>query len=80
MWKQGIFKLGGFIVNYEMKVYDKGSQYGILGGRISKLRMSVGTVEIISYDRGWVIKPINDIARQALIEIVCNESLLEEEK
>ena len=80
MWKNGSFELEGVTVNYEMKVYDNGSQYGILGGRISKLRMLVGTVEIISYDRGWVIKPINDIARQALIEIICDESLLKEGK
>ena len=33
MWKYGI--INGF--EYEVKVYDTGSQYGINGGRISKL-------------------------------------------
>jgi hypothetical protein len=42
---------------FTAKVFDVGSEYGIEGGRISKLQvMHRGTV-IISYDRGWEQTP-----------------------
>lgn len=44
------------------KVFDRGSRYGIGGGRISKLRVyrssDAGLDEqVIHYDRGWVQRP-----------------------
>ncbi len=54
-WTQGI--TNGF--NWSIKHYEQGSEYGIDGGRISKLwiqRERNGEI-IANYDRGWDIKP-----------------------
>ena len=40
-----------------IKQYDEGSQYGIDGGRISKLQIKEGDKTVVNYDRGWDIKP-----------------------
>ena len=37
------------------KVYDIGSQYGIDGGRVSKLEMRKAGQLVLNYDRGWDI-------------------------
>lgn len=79
MWKIGEFQLNGFNVEYEMKVYDEGSEYGIMGGRISKLHIMIDGVDVVAYDREWVLKPQGHIERKAFTEIICNESLLDEE-
>jgi hypothetical protein len=38
---------------FEAKVYDEGSEYGIYGGRVSKLAIWEDGDMIINYDRGW---------------------------
>lgn len=40
-----------------MKVYDEPSQYGINGGKISKLMLKRNGKIACNYDRGWDIKP-----------------------
>ena len=45
------------VAKYEVKQYDKGSKYGINGGRISKLRVTMEDKTVINYDRGWDIEP-----------------------
>ena len=46
---------------FEAKVYDVPSKYGIEGGSISKLCVkdvnSDTATEVIGYDRGWYLKP-----------------------
>jgi len=51
MWQT--FDLGDFRI--EAKVYEVGSQFGINGGRVSKLygRWSESGKTAFSYDRGW---------------------------
>ena len=39
MWKEGSIKVNGEIFHYWMKQYEGGSQWGIDGGRISKLML-----------------------------------------
>ena len=67
MWKNG--NVGEF--QYEAKVFDIGSMFGIDEGRISKLFVVDGNGDtVISYDRGWGIKPKTAKARVALEEIL----------
>lgn len=45
--------------DFEAKVYDEGSQFGIDGGRVSKLGVYQAEPkgELIGYDRGWETYP-----------------------
>ena len=45
------------IVHYWVKAYDEGSEFGINGGRISKLMIKIDGQTVVSYDRGWDIEP-----------------------
>lgn len=56
-WVQGTVKDGKFKYEFCAKVFDEESEYGIDGGRISKLSVRYGTLPIISYDRGWDAEP-----------------------
>lgn len=49
----------GFVdgVYWEAKVYDTPSQFGINGGRISKLHMRSDGEILANYDRGWDVIP-----------------------
>ena len=60
---------------FQAKVFDVGSKYGIDGSRVSKLFVWDAVISfsscIISYDRGWDVKPKNCEQReilQALLE------------
>lgn len=55
-WISG--KIGN--LHFQAKVYEKGSQFGINAGNVSKLTVwpEYGPA-IINYDRGWDIKPKN---------------------
>ena len=73
MWQRGLIgvpqKNGPAVrVLYSVKVYDTGSEFGINGGRISKLYLSEGGTGnvLASYDRGWDIEPVNEAAEFAL--------------
>ena len=39
MWKEGSIRVNGEVFHYWMKQYDKGSEWGIDGGCISKLML-----------------------------------------
>lgn len=49
LWVSGTFS----DYRYEAKVYDNGSEYGIYGGRVSKLSIYEDDEVIVHYDRGW---------------------------
>ena len=71
MWHEGTIgikdKDGKMVgIHYQVKVYDEGSQYGIEGGRISKLWLRQGKTTVANYDRGWDIKPQTPEAETAL--------------
>jgi hypothetical protein len=53
-WLHGIIT-GGF--NFEAKIYDVGSVFGIDGGRISKLGIYRNGERFVGYDRGWDMEP-----------------------
>lgn len=67
MWENGFIKIKNCSVRYWVKVCDEPTDYGINGGRISKLTLKDkdGT-ELANYDRGWDIKPVNEVAEIAV--------------
>lgn len=70
MWRQGNIKIGNCIIQYFIKQYEEGSQYGINNGRISKLTLKRDGETIANYDRGWDITPIDSDAEIALAIIL----------
>jgi hypothetical protein len=67
MWREGAMVLGkGNIYHYEIKVYEEPSEYGIAGGKISKLLIKQDGKEVASYDRGWDKEPTSEEAEIAL--------------
>lgn len=56
-WVQGTIKNQNDTYEFYAKVFDEGSEYGINKGRVSKLQIRCGRMDIVSYDRGWDIKP-----------------------
>lgn len=67
MWTEGSIKIGDAIVHYWVKHYDAPSkEYGINGGRISKLSLKQNGVWVANYDRGWDLKPATKEAETAL--------------
>lgn len=78
MWKEGIIgiptKDGGYKkVKYWVKHFEEPSEdYGINGGKISKLSLKMDGEWIANYDRGWDIKPTCQEAEMVLC-IILNE-------
>ena len=65
MWREGaIINKKGY--RYWVKHFDEGSQFGIDGGRISKLMITRGGKIVCNYDRGWGIKPVDEDTEFAL--------------
>lgn len=66
-WAEGI--VGPY--RWQAKVYDEGSEFGINGGRISKLAIwDEKKRYIVNYDREWDIEPKTVKAQQALEAIL----------
>jgi len=55
LWQRGMIYPGGY--SYHVKVCGQPSQFGIEGGRVSKLTVWCMGRKIINYDRGWDVKP-----------------------
>ena len=71
MWKKGTIgipqKNGGYkAVHYWIKVYEEGSQFGVNGGKISKLMLKRDGEIVCNYDRGWDIEPADPDTQLAL--------------
>lgn len=69
MWKEGSLKVYNSVFHYWMKQYDTGSQFGIDGGRISKLTLKRDSEIVANYDRGWDVEPA-DNDTQLAVEIL----------
>lgn len=74
MWKEGSLKVNGSIFHYWIKVYDTGSQYGIEGGRISKLMLKRDGKTVCNYDRGWDVHPTDPDTQLAYEILVHTEN------
>ena len=74
MWKEGSLKVNGSIFHYWIKVYDTGSQYGIEGGRISKLMLKRDGKTVCNSDRGWDVRPTDPDTQLAYEILVHTEN------
>ena len=54
-WTKGVAVADGTVYDFQVKHYDEPSEFGIDGGRVSKLwlRKWGEPQAILSYDRGW---------------------------
>ncbi len=68
MWSEGTIGIPGrkSICHYWVKHYDEPSEeFGIDGGRISKLMIKIDGRIAANYDRGWDMKPVDEDVRLA---------------
>lgn len=74
MWQEGTVSVNGEIFHYWMKQYEEGSEFGINGGRISKLTIKRSGREVYNYDRGEDIAPIDKNTETALAIILKSDN------
>ena len=55
-WTRG--SILGF--TFSIKHYERGSEHGIDGGRVSKLEIRKDNRILVNYDRGWDIEPTDE--------------------
>ena len=70
MWSKGTIEIEGTEVQYWVKHFDEGSEFGIDGGRISKLECRADGRTILNYDRGWDMEPKTKIGKDAYAAIL----------
>lgn len=62
------------IAHYWVKAFEEGNEWGINGGKISKLSIKIDGEWVANYDRGWDAKPADDDeAAQLAYCILLNE-------
>lgn len=67
MWAEGSIKVGDSIFHYCVKHYEEPIEdYGIDGGRISKLMLKRNGEIAYNYDRGLDIEPVDKDTETAL--------------
>ena len=67
MWTEGSIKIENSIFHYWVKHYEELSEdYGIDGGRISKLMLKRNGEITYNYDRGLDIEPVDEETEMAL--------------
>ena len=66
MWDKGTLEIDGTKVEYWVKHYEEGSEFGIDEGRISKLDCRADGEIILHYERGWDLEPQTELATKAL--------------
>lgn len=74
MWKEGTLKIGNSWYHYWLKVYEEPSDFGIDGGRISKLMLKRKNEIVCNYDRGWDIRPVDEDTESALQILLYSEN------
>lgn len=74
MWKESSIKVNGEVFHYWMKQYEEGSEWGIEGGRISKLMLKRDGKIVCNYDRGWDIEPTDENTQLALELLLHSEN------
>lgn len=78
MWKEGNITIDGVEFKYQAKVFQEPSKFGIGGGKISKLEVTRDLhdnrwhqeLNILQYDRGWVYKSDDVLAKKVLTYIL----------
>ncbi len=74
MWKEGNLKVNGSDFHYWIKQYGVGSEFGIEGGKISKLMLKRSGEIVCNYDRGWDVKPADADTQLALEQLIQKEN------
>ena len=74
MWKEGSLRVNGDIFHYWMNQFDEGSEWGIDGGRISKLMLKRDGKIVYNYDRGLDVEPVDENTAFALQLILHSEN------
>lgn len=69
MWEKGKFNISGYggkllRCEFQAKVYEEPSEYGIDAGRVSKLAIRIDGKVVCNYDRGWDMEPQTRAAKQ----------------
>ena len=72
LWHEGGLRVHSSSYHYWVKQYDTGSEWGIDGGRVSKLCLKRDGIEVANYDRGWDIEP-SDPDTELAVEILLHE-------
>jgi hypothetical protein len=79
LWKEGSIGIPDAkdknkmtVAKYNAKVYDEPSNYGINGGKISKLQIRINGEVVCNYDRGWDEEPKTEEAKIALYILLEN--------
>lgn len=71
MWTEGRIKAGNSTFTYWAKHFDEASEeYGINGGRISKLTIKRDGRIVYNYDRGLDIEPADKDTDKALATLI----------
>ena len=70
MWSKGNVEIDGTKVQYWVKHFEKGSEWGIDGGRISKLECCADGKTLLHYERGWDVKPETELGYRAYAILV----------
>lgn len=72
-WKEAIIENKGKNYKVTFKQFEEGSEFGINGGRISKLTINLGKEKVANYDRGWDIEPTDEDTKAVLELLLDNE-------
>lgn len=70
MWETGSRVYDGVVFHYDVKAYPEPSEYGINGGKISKLFIKSAYGDEVMYDREWVIFPKNSTAMNIFLDLI----------
>ena len=73
-WKEAKIEFEGKTYTATFKQFEEGSEFGIRGGRISKLTLKEGSKVLANYDRGWDEEPTTKEAKAVLEELLDNEN------
>ena len=74
MWKEGSLKVYNSIFHYWMKVYETGSEWGIDGGKVSKLMLKRSGEVVYNYDRGEDVAPVDEETELAVQLLLHSEN------
>ena len=56
-WTHGTATVNGAVYTFDVKHFDEGSDWGLKGGRISKLSIGNDEGYLVNFDRGWDLRP-----------------------
>lgn len=62
------------IAHYWVEAFEEGSEWGINGGKISKLSIKLDGKWVVNYDRGWDIEPDENDQNVMVAYYICLES------